>query len=106
MRNVTANGPVQKMFVAYPPTDGQVVDDSYVMKVWFSKSLADGTTTQDLINRFLIKIASSESGSGANGVAQPQSGLLDQLRRHFRLSRARLPAPESLQRPARFPPHD
>ncbi len=73
VRNVTANGPVQKMFVAFPPTDGQVVDDSYVMKVWFSKSLADNTSTQDLINRFVIKLASSESGSNANGVAQPQS---------------------------------
>jgi hypothetical protein len=72
-RNVTANGPVQKMFVAYPPTDGQVVDDTYVTKIWFSKSLADGTTTQDLINRFLIKLASSESGSNANGVPQPRT---------------------------------
>ena len=61
------------MFVAYPPTDGQVVDDTYVTKIWFSKSLADGTTTQDLINRFLIKLASSESGSNANGVPQPRT---------------------------------
>ncbi len=74
IRNVTANGPAQKMFVAFPPTDGTVVDSSYVMKVWFSKSLADGTTTAELISRFLIKLASSESGSPANGVAQDRAG--------------------------------
>ncbi|MGI8430951.1 MAG: hypothetical protein ACR2MW_01490, partial [Chthoniobacterales bacterium] len=72
-RNVTANGPAQKMFVAFPPTDGTVVDSSYVMNVWFSKSLSDGTTTTELINRFLIKLASSESGSPANGVAQDRA---------------------------------
>ncbi|MGZ5019311.1 MAG: hypothetical protein ACXWAV_02695, partial [Chthoniobacterales bacterium] len=44
------------------------------MKVWFSKSLANGLSTPDLINRFLIKLASSESGSSANGVAQSRSG--------------------------------
>ena len=61
------------MFVAFPPNDGDLVDSSYVMKVWFSKSLADGIDTQTLINRFLIKLASSESGSPANGVAQSRT---------------------------------
>src|SRR5207253_4854918 len=49
---------------------------NYVMKVWFSKSLANGIDTQTLINRFLIKLASSESGSSANGVAQSRSAYM------------------------------
>ena len=74
VRNVNTAGPAVRMFVAYPTTDSTVVDSSYVMKVWFSKSLANGTTTQQLINRFLIKIASTQSGSPTNGVAQGQAG--------------------------------
>ncbi len=61
------------MFVAYPATDGTVVDSSYVMKVWFSKSLANNTATADLISRFVIKIASTASGSPVNGVVQGQA---------------------------------
>ncbi len=72
-RHVTAAGPNTRMFVAFPSNDGDLVDSSYVMKVWFSKSLANGLTTQQLIDRFLIKIASSESGSSANGVPQSRT---------------------------------
>ena len=73
VRNVTTAGPATRMFVAFPAADGTVVDAGYVLKVWFSKSLATGLGTTDLINRLLIKIASSESGSPANGVAQDRS---------------------------------
>ncbi|HJT80779.1 MAG TPA: hypothetical protein VJ719_06235, partial [Chthoniobacterales bacterium] len=73
-RNVTAAGPNTRVFVAFPPNDGDLVDSNYVMKVWFSKSLAEGTTTQSLIDRFLIKLASSESGSPANGIPQSRTG--------------------------------
>ncbi len=73
VRNVNTNGPVTRLFVAFPNSDGQTVGSNYVMKVWFSKSLADGLDRQSLINRFLIKLASSESGSPANGVAQSRS---------------------------------
>jgi hypothetical protein len=74
VRHVTAAGPNTRMFVAFPANDGDLVDSNYVMKVWFSKSLANGIDTQTLINRFLIKLASSESGSSANGVPQSRSG--------------------------------
>ena len=50
------------------------MDSSYVMKVWFSNSLGNGVSTSDLLNKFLITISSSESGSAANPVAQPRSG--------------------------------
>src|SRR5205085_11457659 len=73
VRHVTAAGPTTRMFVAFPANDGDVVDSNYVMKVWFSKSLGDGIDTQTLINRFLIKLASSESGSSANGVGQSRT---------------------------------
>ncbi len=71
-RHITTAGPTTRMFVAFPPNDGDLVDSNYVMKVWFSKSLAD-VDTQTLINRFLIKLASSESGSSANGVPQSRT---------------------------------
>ncbi len=73
VRTVNTAGPATRLFVAFPQGDGQVVGDDYVMKVWFSKALADGTTTDTLKSRFLIKIASSESGSAANGVAQDRA---------------------------------
>ncbi len=70
-RTVTTAGPATRLFVAYPANDGDLVDSNYIMKVWFSRSLASGTSNAtQLINRFLIKLASSESGSVANGVAQ------------------------------------
>lgn len=71
-RTVNARGPDTKMFVAYPAQQGDVVDSSYVMKVWFSRSLANGTNLQQLISRFLVKIKSSDSSSDP-GVTQAQS---------------------------------
>ncbi len=73
VRDVNTAGPAVKMFVAYPATDGTVVDSNYVMKVWFSKSLANNTSTADLLSRFVIKIASTASGSPTNGVVQGQA---------------------------------
>ena len=73
VRNVATAGPAVRMFVAYPTTDGTVVDSNYVMKVWFSKSLANNSSTADLLSRFVIKIASTASGSAANGVVQGQA---------------------------------
>ena len=73
VRNVNTAGPTVRMFVAYPTTDGTVVDSNYVMKVWFSKSLANNLSTADLISRFVIKIASTASGSTTGGVVQGQA---------------------------------
>ena len=73
IRDVNTSGPAVRMFVAYPATDGTVVDSNYVMKVWFSKSLANNSSTADLISRFVIKIASTASGSPSNGVVQGQA---------------------------------
>jgi hypothetical protein len=73
-RTVAENGPLTRMVVAFPNTDGQVVDNTYVMKVQFSHSLTTSFPTQQaLLNNFLITIASSESGNPQNPVVQPKS---------------------------------
>ena len=60
------------MFIAFPSQDEQIVDDSYVMKVYFSKSLADGLNDEQLIERFLVSIGSNEEGDV--GVDQSREG--------------------------------
>jgi glycosidase len=62
-RNVIANGPDQRLYIAYPGADGDVVGAGYTMKCLFSKSLADGKSEQELIDEFLITIGSRTSGS-------------------------------------------
>ncbi|MBS0658101.1 MAG: hypothetical protein JSR82_07630 [Verrucomicrobia bacterium] len=71
-RTVNTAGPDVRMFVAFPQNDGEVVGQGYVMKVYFAKSLADGTTTPQLISRFLIRIGSNEAGDA--GVIQSPTG--------------------------------
>ena len=61
-RNVNTSGADERIFIAFPSQEGQIVDDSYVMKVYFSKSLADGLSEEQLIERFLISIGSDEEG--------------------------------------------
>jgi hypothetical protein len=74
IRNVNTQGPPNRLFVAFPNTDGQVVNGgNYIMKAWFSDALISGLTTQQAINNFLITISSSESGSAENPVVQPRS---------------------------------
>ncbi len=73
-RTVNTQAPAQNMNIAYPQTDGQTVGSGYVMKVWFSQSL-DASGTANFINNTVINIASSESGSPANPVTQPKSGM-------------------------------
>ncbi len=72
-RNVFANGPPNHVGVAFPSSDGQTVDNTYVMKVQYSHALANGLTDQQVINNFLITISSSESGSATNPVVQPRA---------------------------------
>jgi hypothetical protein len=65
-RTVNTAGPNERMFIAFPSQDGEIVGDDYVMKVYFSKSLADGLNESELINRFLIRIGSNEAGDLGN----------------------------------------
>jgi hypothetical protein len=67
-RTVNTAGPDERVFVAFPAQDGETVGDDYVMKTYFSKSLADGLTEEELIDRFLILIGGSEVS--ANNIPQ------------------------------------
>ena len=60
-RTVNCAGPNIRMFVAWPPNDGDLVGAGYVMKVYFTKSLADGLSGTQLRDRFTIRIGSSET---------------------------------------------
>ena len=73
-RTVSTNGPNERMFIAFPSQDRQIVGDDYIMKVYFTKSLADGLTEQELIDRFLITIGSTEQSDP--GVAQSRDAYL------------------------------
>ena len=72
-RNVNADGPDTRVFIAFPPSDGDVVGDDYDMKVYFSKSIGDGKTDQELIDEFILTIASRISGSTEGPVVQDPS---------------------------------
>ncbi|MGJ8650368.1 MAG: alpha-amylase family glycosyl hydrolase [Opitutaceae bacterium] len=65
-RTVNTAGPLERINIAWPKSDGDRIDDNYTMKVYFSKALASGTTTPDLIDRFTFL---------ANDVSQDRSGF-------------------------------
>ena len=70
IRTFTAAGDPQRMFIAFPSTDGQTVGEGYVMKVRFSDSLGNNVDDATLKSRFVVKIASSESGAMTGLVTQ------------------------------------
>ncbi|MBJ7259098.1 MAG: hypothetical protein JHD33_06110 [Chthoniobacterales bacterium] len=84
-RTVETRGPDERVMIAWPQSDGNRVDDNYTMKVYFTKVLAEGTTTDSLKNRFTFSIASQSSGSTNGAVVQGRSnftvnyGLNDQF---------------------------
>lgn len=73
VRSVVTAGPETRLFVAYPQADGNTVGDNYVMKTYFSKSLANGISEEDLIREFTIRIGSTLSGSNQDSVAQDRA---------------------------------
>ncbi len=72
-RAVTTQGPVDRVFVAWPPADGEVVAEGYVLKVYFSKSLTQGWSENQVINSFVIRLQNEESGRLEGGVAQSRA---------------------------------
>ncbi|GAB4172201.1 MAG: hypothetical protein Fur0032_11600 [Terrimicrobiaceae bacterium] len=66
IRTLQTAGPLERINIAWPQNDGDRVDDNYTMKVYFSKALASGTNTEQLINRFTFL---------ANGIALSRSGF-------------------------------
>jgi hypothetical protein len=76
IRSVETRGPDQRVNIAWPQKDGDTVDDNYTLKVYFTKPLADDTDTQSLIDRFTFTIASSESGTNRDPVAQSRDNFV------------------------------
>jgi hypothetical protein len=58
-RTVNTRGPAARLFVAWPPVDGQTIGAGYVLKANFSKALADGLSSNELIDCFTLKIDSN-----------------------------------------------
>lgn len=56
IRGVETRAPEQRLFVAWPQRDGDVVSEGYVMKANFTRSLADGTNRDMLIDRFTVLV--------------------------------------------------
>ena len=66
IRNVQTRGNAERLLIAFPANDGDVVDDNYVMQVWFPKSLSNpGITPGDMAARFTFS---------AQGNAQERAG--------------------------------
>ena len=70
-RAVSTAGPDLRFYFGWPRQDGDQVGPDYIAKVYFSKSLAAGLNAQQIIDRFLIRLQSNESGSALDG--QPLS---------------------------------
>lgn len=71
-RTVTTAGPNIRMFVAYPSQNEETIGDGYVMKVYFTKSLADGLNDDDLRDKFTIRIGPNDN---TLGTAYARSGI-------------------------------
>jgi len=62
---VNTSGPEQRLFVAWPQNDGDIVGEGYELKAYFSKSLADNTNFEQLRDRFTIRINDAAQGKAA-----------------------------------------
>ena len=69
-RNVNTAGPNERLFVAWPPQDGDAIDDQYSVKAYFSKSLAGGLNQQQLIDKFLVRVGSTEQDAFATTLSR------------------------------------
>ena len=60
--------------IGFPNTAGEIVDENYVMKIYFSKALLpDAMSDAEFLNEFSIYLASTTSGQADNPVLQPRS---------------------------------
>lgn len=66
VRTVNTAGPLERINIAFPQNDGDLVDDNYTMKVLFSKALANGLTEAQLKASFSFR---------ANGIEQGREGF-------------------------------
>ena len=75
VRNVNTDGPDQRVNIAWPQRDADRVDDNYTMKVYFTKSLADGTDLASLKQRFTFSIDSSDNNDSTDAVVQSRDNF-------------------------------
>lgn len=69
-RQINTAGPDVRLFVAWPQQDGDEVSPDYILKAYFTKSLADGLNEEQIIDNFTLRIQSDQSASAVGGVAQ------------------------------------
>ena len=74
-RTVRAAGSRERLFVAFPGRNGEVVGEDYVLKAYFSKSLGADVSDQQLLDEFSVAIASQASGSPDAAVLQEKDGF-------------------------------
>lgn len=72
-RTVTTAGPDLRLFVAYPTTDGSVINDNYVLKGYFSKALADGLSEAQLKARFVVRYGANEGWPASAQALAPEA---------------------------------
>ena len=56
VRTVETRGPEQRLFAAWPQSDGDVVGEGYGFKAYFTKAMADNTNKEELLERFTLFI--------------------------------------------------
>jgi len=75
-RTVNAAGPDLRMFVAFPQNDGATIGSNYVLKSYFSKSLADGLNDAQLKSRFTVRYGPDDTWpAGAQTLPAPASSI-------------------------------
>ena len=72
-RDVNTFGPDTRFFVAFPSQDGDVVGPDYVVKVYFAKILAEGYSSEQLVDQFLARLQSAEDGRIEGGLPLSRS---------------------------------
>lgn len=73
-RTVLPRGPVNRVFVAWPSSDGETVGEDYVAKVYFSKALVSGLSESEVKNAFTVRLQNAESGRVEGGTPQSRDG--------------------------------
>lgn len=76
VRQVNTGSPIN-FNIGFPSFPGETVDENYVMKVYFNKSLIPvGMTDQQFLDEFSIFVSSTVSGSPENPVLQPRGSYV------------------------------
>ncbi len=73
-RTVDARGPSYRLYVAWPQADGDIVGAGYVMKAYFTDSLGNGISSNDLVNCFTLRIDTNTQPRSAYGIRYNEAG--------------------------------